>query len=71
MLGSATPELLHQGAETLAGRIGFHELGGFDLEEVGATRLDRLWFPGGFPLSYLAASHRASDECGPAPLSSA
>ena len=50
VLGSATPDLLRQGAETLAGRIGFHELGGFDLEEVGATRLDRLWFRGGFPL---------------------
>ncbi len=62
VLGSATPDLLRQGAETLAGRIGFHELAGFDLEEVGARRLDRLWFRGGFPLSYLAGSHRASDE---------
>jgi hypothetical protein len=62
VLGSATPDLLRQGAETLAGRIGFHELGGFDLQEVGARRLDRLWFRGGLPLSFLAPSHRASDE---------
>ena len=51
VLGSTTPDLLRQGAETLAGRIAFRELGGFDLEEVGANRLDRLWFRGGFPRS--------------------
>src|SRR6185295_6764267 len=43
VLGSATPELLRQGSETLAGRIAFHELPGFDLAEVGATALDKLW----------------------------
>jgi predicted AAA+ superfamily ATPase len=62
VLGSASPELLRQGAETLAGRIAFHELGGLDLEEVGARHLDRLWFRGGFPRSYLARSHRQSEE---------
>lgn len=62
VLGSAAPDLLRQGAETLAGRIAFHELGGLDVEEVGVARLDRLWFRGGFPRSYLAPSHRRSDE---------
>jgi predicted AAA+ superfamily ATPase len=62
VLGSASPELLRQGSESLAGRIAFHELPGFDLAEVGAERLDRLWFRGGFPRSYLARSHRESDE---------
>jgi hypothetical protein len=62
VLGSASPELLRQSSETLAGRIAFHELPGFTLEEVGAARLDRLWFRGGFPRSYLARSDRASDE---------
>ncbi|HEY3358009.1 MAG TPA: ATP-binding protein [Polyangia bacterium] len=62
VLGSASPELLRQGAETLAGRIAFHELGGFDVEEVGAEHLDRLWFRGGFPRAYLARSHTKSDE---------
>jgi uncharacterized protein len=62
VLGSATPELLRQGSETLAGRIAFHELGGFDLEEVGARNLERLWFRGGFPPSYLARTHRESDD---------
>ncbi len=62
VLGSASPDLLRQGSETLAGRISYYELTGFDLEEVGARNLDRLWFRGGLPKAYLAASHRASDE---------
>lgn len=62
VLGSASPALLRQSAESLAGRIAYHELGGFDLEEVGAESLDRLWFRGGFPRSFLARSHRESAE---------
>ena len=62
VLGSASPDLLEQGAQTLAGRIAFHELGGLDVQEVGARNLDRLWFRGGFPRSYLAPSHRLSEE---------
>lgn len=62
VLGSATPELLRQGAETLAGRVAFHELPGFDLSEVGISNLDRLWLRGGFPRSYLARSHTASAD---------
>jgi predicted AAA+ superfamily ATPase len=56
VLGSASPELLKQSSETLAGRIAYHELGGFALDEVGALRADRLWCRGGFPRSYLAAT---------------
>lgn len=56
VLGSASPDLLRQSSETLAGRIDFHELTGFALDEVGPANLDRLWFRGGFPPSYLAAS---------------
>jgi predicted AAA+ superfamily ATPase len=62
VLGSATPELLRQGAETLAGRIEFHELPGFNLAEVGATALDKLWLRGGFPRSYLARDQAASAD---------
>jgi uncharacterized protein len=62
VLGSATPELLRQGSETLAGRVAFHELPGFDLSEVGSANLDRLWFRGGFPRSYLARNHSASGD---------
>jgi predicted AAA+ superfamily ATPase len=46
----------------LAGRIAFHELPGFDLAEVGPENLDRLWFRGAFPRSYLARSHAASAD---------
>src|SRR5437879_6279057 len=35
LLGSASPELLRQSAESLAGRIVYHELSGFSLEEMG------------------------------------
>jgi len=54
VLGSASPELLRQTSETLAGRIAFHELTGLGLEEVGTAAQDRLWLRGGFPRSFLA-----------------
>lgn len=62
MLGSASPELLRQGAETLAGRIIYHELGGFSLDEVGTKNYLRLWLRGGFPRAYLASSDTMSEE---------
>jgi uncharacterized protein len=60
VLGSASPAMLRQSSESLAGRIAFHELAGFSLEEVGTARLERLWLRGGFPLSYLAPSEELS-----------
>jgi len=54
VLGSASPGLLQQSSESLAGRIAFHELGPFSIGEVGAERLDHLWLRGGFPRSFLA-----------------
>jgi len=60
VLGSASPEMLRQSSESLAGRIAFHELPGFSLEEVGATHHERLWLRGGLPLSYLARSEDRS-----------
>jgi hypothetical protein len=61
-LGSASPELLKQGSETLAGRIVYHELGGFWLEELGVDKHSRLWLRGGLPRSYLARSLKDSHE---------
>ncbi len=58
VLGSASPELLRQSSETLAGRVAFHELDGFGLNEV--DDLERLWLRGGFPRSCLAPSAPAS-----------
>ncbi|MYB05357.1 MAG: ATP-binding protein [Gemmatimonadetes bacterium] len=62
VLGSASPALLRQGAESLAGRLGYHELGGLDLAEVGADRWERLWLRGGFPRSWLAPDEVTSQE---------
>ena len=54
ILGSASPQLVKGVSESLAGRIGFVDLAGFDLSEVGADQRDRLWLRGGFPRSFLA-----------------
>lgn len=62
VLGSASPQLLRQSSESLAGRIAYHELGGFALEEIGAARWERLWRRGGFPRSFLARSEAASER---------
>jgi predicted AAA+ superfamily ATPase len=62
VLGSASPELLLQASESLAGRIAFHELGGFDLEETGVAKLSKLWLRGGFPRAFLAPDDEASFE---------
>ncbi len=62
VLGSAAPELLRQGSETLAGRIAFYELPTFDLDEVGPRNWKRLWLRGGFPRAYLPRAHRRSGE---------
>lgn len=60
ILGSASPELLRQSSETLAGRIAFRELSGFDLEDTGAAAIPRRWLRGGFPRSFLADDDAAS-----------
>lgn len=60
LLGSAAIPLLAQSGESLAGRISFVELAPFDLTEVGAHGLDRLWIRGGFPESFLAAEDTIS-----------
>lgn len=56
ILGSASPQVVKSVSETLAGRIEFVDLAGFDLSEVPADALERLWLRGGFPRSFLAAS---------------
>ena len=62
LLGSASPELTARGSESLAGRIAFHELGGFNLLEVGPRPWSRLWLRGGYPRSFAARSDAASME---------
>lgn len=62
ILGSASPALLRQSSESLAGRIVYHELKPFDLQEVGAApeNINRLWNRGGYPDSFLAESDEVS-----------
>jgi hypothetical protein len=60
IVGSASPDLLSQSSETLAGRISFMELGGFGLHDVTKGDYRRLWLRGGFPRSFLARSDRTS-----------
>lgn len=62
VLGSASPELLRQTSETLAGRIAYRELAGLNLAEVGPEALRRLWIRGGFPLSFAARSEESSNN---------
>ena len=60
ILGSASPELLRQSSETLAGRISYYFLPGFTLPEIPANEADRLWLRGGFPRAFTARSHADS-----------
>ena len=56
LLGSASPDLLKQSGESLAGRISYFELEPFHVLEVDPLKLDDLWLRGGFPDSFLAAN---------------
>ncbi len=60
LLGSSSPDLLRQSAESLAGRVAYRELGSIDTGEVGVAATDSLWLRGGFPGSFLAAADTAS-----------
>ena len=62
VLGSASPGLLRQSSETLAGRIAYYELPGFSLSELTESKADILWLRGGFPRSFTARSHKQSYE---------
>lgn len=60
ILGSASPQFLRQSSETLAGRILYHELDGFSIEETGEAQ--KLWLRGGFPTSFLSATEQTSTQ---------
>jgi len=53
LLGSASMDLLRQSGESLAGRISYIEMTGFNLLEVpvkNPTDIHRIWLRGGFPI---------------------
>jgi len=60
ILGSASPELIRDASESLAGRIIYHELTPFLLNETGYDGIRQLWFRGGYPESYLAETDEKS-----------
>jgi predicted AAA+ superfamily ATPase len=62
ILGSASPQLIRHASESLAGRIVFHEMEGFSLDEVGYQELDQRWLRGGFPRAYLAGTEQESRD---------
>jgi predicted AAA+ superfamily ATPase len=56
LLGSASPALLQQSSESLAGRVRYREMFPLTLGEVEADHVNQLWFRGGFPNAYLAGN---------------
>ncbi|MBL4773738.1 MAG: ATP-binding protein, partial [Alcanivoracaceae bacterium] len=63
LLGSASMDLLRQSSESLAGRISYIEMSGLNLLEVPAEKpadIQKVWYRGGFPESYLAQSDSIS-----------
>jgi predicted AAA+ superfamily ATPase len=54
LLGSASPVLIRESSQTLAGRIAYIELSGFNLTEIQGKNQNELWLRGGFPDAYLA-----------------
>ena len=60
VLGSASPELMRQSSESLAGWLAMIPLSGFSLAELGAPALNRHWLRGTFPRAFLARSNAAS-----------
>jgi len=62
ILGSASPALMQNGSESLAGRVSFIDVTGFSLPELGADALQQLWWRGGFPRAYLAPDDAAARQ---------
>lgn len=61
LLGSASPDLIRDTSESLAGRIAYHELTPFSLDEISdVTDYRHHWFRGGFPPSLLAPDEMLS-----------
>jgi len=58
VLGSASPHIIKNVSETLAGRVEFIELAGFNIQET--NNIEKLWLRGGFPRAFLADSESDS-----------
>ncbi|MEK6557421.1 MAG: ATP-binding protein, partial [Candidatus Margulisiibacteriota bacterium] len=62
VLGSASPHLIRQSSETLAGRIIYHELPPLTIHEIGSdlSNIKKLWVQGGYPSAFLTDSNKAN-----------
>lgn len=60
ILGSASPHLIRGVSESLAGRVSYVDMSGFDMGETGSREIDRLWTRGGLPRSFIARSDQQS-----------
>jgi predicted AAA+ superfamily ATPase len=56
MVKSASPSLIREASESLAGRLETIQVSGFSLAEVGIQAMPAHWLRGGFPLSFLASN---------------
>ena len=60
LLGSASPDLVKGVSESLAGRVGYHDLGPLAIDETDGGEWRTLWLRGGFPRSYLSETEATS-----------
>ncbi len=63
ILGSASPDLIRDSSESLAGRIAYIELSPFNLTEINKqNNLDKLWLRGGYPDAFLAKKNNFVEQ---------
>jgi len=65
ILGSASPELIRDSSESLAGRIAYIELSPFNITEIykpEQNSIDRLWLKGGYPDAFLANNQKITEQ---------
>ncbi len=62
ILGSASPDIIRDTSESLAGRVAYKELTPFNLTEISPTgkEINKHWLRGGFPDAYLAQNDELS-----------
>ena len=53
LTGSASPDLIRDSSESLAGRIAYIQLQPFHIDEIDYTNMYKHWLNGGFPISFL------------------
>jgi predicted AAA+ superfamily ATPase len=60
LLGSASPELIRDSSESLAGRVAYYQLHPISLDEYDFGKYQQLWDRGGFPDSLLSPDNKSS-----------